>query len=190
MDQTENRRHAARFSAARPEFVALGLLAERPMHGYELYRVFQAALGGLWRISESQMYSILKRMESRGFVHVAPARTGTAAASRRSMRLTPLGRAVFDEWLRTPSPCNPRSLRLEFISRLFFASREPAPLRATLIEHQRKAIADELARSDPTSGSATDRDSVDALAASFRAGQLRAALDWIAGIAAAPAADA
>jgi len=55
-----------------PEFALLGLLEQRPAHGYELHQRLYAELGYLWHISLSQAYNILKRLEAQGFIQGAP----------------------------------------------------------------------------------------------------------------------
>ncbi len=157
--------------------MALGLLSGEPLHGYELYRRFQTDLAGLWRISESQMYGILKRLEARGLVSGSEFERGTAAARRR-LSLTPAGRELLESWLLEPSPCTPRSLRLEFITRLHFVRSLHPDRAAGVLEAQRAAVAAEAARA----GAERPRSGIDGLASSFRKRQLEAALGWIEGI--------
>ncbi len=45
--------------ALSPEYALLGLLAQSPAHGYELYQILSADLSQVWHISLSQAYSIL-----------------------------------------------------------------------------------------------------------------------------------
>jgi DNA-binding PadR family transcriptional regulator len=48
----------------------LGLLAQRPRHGYELRAAFQALVGGEenWDVKPAQIYTTLTRLEQGGFV--------------------------------------------------------------------------------------------------------------------------
>src|SRR5262245_14554327 len=48
----------------------LGLLAQRPRHGYELRAAFQALVGGEenWDVKPAQIYTTLMRLEQGGFV--------------------------------------------------------------------------------------------------------------------------
>lgn len=154
--------------------MALGLLSGGPLHGYELHRRFRETLGGLWRISESQMYAILKRLEARGLVSGAELEKGTAAARRR-LSLTAEGRGLLETWLGEVSPCTPRALRLEFITRLHFVRSLHPDRAANVLEAQRAAVAAEAARA----GAAPSGGGIDGLAASFRSRQLEAALEWI-----------
>ncbi|MDH4137783.1 MAG: PadR family transcriptional regulator, partial [Anaerolineae bacterium] len=55
-----------------PEWALLGLLTQKPMHGYELHRYFSdpSALGQVWYLGLSQMYKLLKELEGQGYLEV------------------------------------------------------------------------------------------------------------------------
>ncbi|MFA9401660.1 MAG: PadR family transcriptional regulator [Anaerolineales bacterium] len=107
-------------SALSPEYPLLGLLIQQPAHGYSLHQRLTTDLGQIWRISLSQVYNILKRLETHKFiVGQMQERAGTPA--RRHFEATPKGVKRFDEWLFTPSGSSVRAIRVEFITRLFFA---------------------------------------------------------------------
>jgi len=148
----------------RPEYVFLGFLAESPAHGYQLYQQFKKDLSGLWHISESQMYASLKRLEKRGWIapeEKSPAGADTdanggagakvdemppARQSRQCYSLTAAGLAAYEAWLSSPSPASPRLLKLEFLSRLYFALRRDVEFAYAIIEAQRSALEQELDR--------------------------------------------
>ncbi|TMF78915.1 MAG: helix-turn-helix transcriptional regulator, partial [Chloroflexi bacterium] len=46
----------------------LGLLAEEPLHGYEVKNRFEALLGGTWEVNIGQVYTTLQRLERDGLV--------------------------------------------------------------------------------------------------------------------------
>jgi DNA-binding PadR family transcriptional regulator len=48
----------------------LGLLAQRPRHGYELRAAFSAVIGGdeNWDVKPAQIYTTLNRLEEAGLV--------------------------------------------------------------------------------------------------------------------------
>jgi DNA-binding PadR family transcriptional regulator len=66
----------------------LGLLAERPMHGYEMISELENRTGGVWRPSPGSIYPTLQLLEDEGLI--AP----TEAAGRKSYALTDAGRAA------------------------------------------------------------------------------------------------
>lgn len=146
------------FSDVRPEFLLLGLLAGGTAHGYELDRRFRMQFSGSWKMSRSQIYSILKRLEEKDFIEPLPLESirtspeeagsgqgrGSGSSRDRSqprlLSLTPSGREAFDSWLSTPTICSPRFLHLEFVARLHFASLIDPSLASRLFKVQREAV--------------------------------------------------
>ncbi|MCA1949556.1 MAG: PadR family transcriptional regulator [Treponema sp.] len=172
----------------RPEYVFLGFLVEGPAHGYHLYRLYKDSLEGLWHISESQMYASLKRLEKRGWI--APVREeplGEETKSRQQFMLTFEGISAYERWLWTPTAASPRLLKLEFLTRLYFAMRWNLEEAYGLIEYQRLSLEKELNRlldSVPPTGPASEHAppllfDISVLARDFRIRQIRTALDWM-----------
>lgn len=162
----------------RPEFLALGFLEEGPLHGYDLYRRFEAELGGIWHISQSQMYAVLKRLEGQGLVDASVEEAGSSPA-RRILRTTPQGSARFRDWLETPSDCNTRIMRLEFIARLYFARRQRPEALAALIEGQASALARQKANHEAILATLPADETWTRLGLEFRIRQLSAVADWL-----------
>ena len=102
-----------------PEYALLGFLIAGPCHGYDLHQRFTTELGQVWHLSQSQAYSILKRLEGRGDVSAQIVEQDKLPA-RQMLRITAQGRRRFNEWLDGIST-NARSIRLEFLTRLYFA---------------------------------------------------------------------
>ena len=65
----------------------LALLAERPMHGYEMIHELEARTGGVWRPSPGSVYPTLQLLEDEGLI------AGEEAEGRRRFTLTDAGRA-------------------------------------------------------------------------------------------------
>lgn len=137
---TRHRRRAG----LRPEYVALGLLAEGPAHGYELYRRFTVSLDGVWHISESQFYTLLSRLEARGLVSLSAPEKG-GGAQKFPLCLSAEGTKAFYRWLGEPTASSPRMLHLEFLARLYFASRLTPESLKELIQAQYDAIESDIA---------------------------------------------
>lgn len=178
MDRMARGMISRHFGDLHPEFVPLGFLVEEPTHGYELYRRFSETLAGLWRLSESQMYATLKRLELHGFVESSAPEKG-AAASRRVLSPTSDGRSLFGAWLTEPTVCSPRVLRLEFLSRLFFARRMDPDSIDSLFAAQRSLVSDALERLGRSRSHADVGFDVFDLALAFSESQLRSALAWL-----------
>ena len=76
----------------RVEVAVLGLLAETPMHGYDLLERFRERGMGLWtELSRASVYQVLKRLERAGAV-VGKVQEGREGPDRRVFRITKRGR--------------------------------------------------------------------------------------------------
>jgi len=102
-----------------PEFALLGFLISGASHGYDLHQRFTVELGHVWHLSQSQAYAILKRLEQHGDINAQVVEQDKLPA-RQMLRITAQGRRRFNEWLEDVS-LNSRSIRLEFLTRLYFA---------------------------------------------------------------------
>jgi DNA-binding PadR family transcriptional regulator len=69
----------------------IALLAERPMHGYEIIQELEARTQGIWRPSAGSVYPTLQLLEDEGLV-VSSERDG-----KRAFSLTDAGRALHAE---------------------------------------------------------------------------------------------
>ena len=67
----------------------LTLLAEEPMHGYQIIQVISERSGGNWTPSPGSVYPTLQQLEDEGLIEPAEAETG-----RRVFALTEAGRAA------------------------------------------------------------------------------------------------
>jgi DNA-binding PadR family transcriptional regulator len=103
-----------------PEYALLGFLIAGPSHGYDLHQRFQMELGHVWHLSQSQAYAILKRLENRGDISVKLIEQEKLPA-RQVLHITKSGRRRFFEWLEQGIGKTARSIRLEFLTRLYFA---------------------------------------------------------------------
>jgi DNA-binding PadR family transcriptional regulator len=150
----------------------------RNQHGYELLAHFGAPseLGRVWTMSRSQIYAVLKRLEGHGMVRGRPVR-GQDAPDRIEYGVTAAGRRRLESWLRETEPsASVRSIRVEFISKLFVAERL-GRLLDPIITRQEEACQDrlqELETARLAASSATEVRSLD-----FVIGQLRAAILWL-----------
>ncbi len=121
-----------------PEFALLGLLESRPMHGYELHQRLITDLGHVWRISQSQSYNILARLERQSFI-AGETQSQDNRPARKILHLTHKGSLRFQEWLLAPAGSSARAIRVEFITRLYFTAQDPA-LTQALIDRQIDAV--------------------------------------------------
>ncbi len=117
------------------DFAVLGLLMERPRHGYELKR----ALGelGFWRVSFGSMYPSLRRLEKRGAIE---ATTGTGR--RKSYAITEAGRATFAALLAADPDANETDRAFQV--RLAFLGHLPQEQRVKILEERRNRLSSQL----------------------------------------------
>lgn len=75
----------------------LRLCAEQPRHGNELIREIEQRTDGLWSPSSGGVYTVLKKLEKRGWL--AGAWQEGETRDRRVYSITPDGRVALDEFL-------------------------------------------------------------------------------------------
>lgn len=122
------------------EYAILGLLAERPMHGYELFQRFQnEVLGQIVHIEMSQLYAFLKKLERLALLEADLEYQGIRPP-RKVYRLTHQGRALLQNWLTTPVE-RPRDIRIFFLSKLYFVQRQLPGQLAGVIDQEIEACA-------------------------------------------------
>lgn len=69
----------------------LALLAERPMHGYEMITELETRTGGVWRPSPGSVYPTLQLLEDEGLI------VSEESGGRRRFTLTDAGRAEAEQ---------------------------------------------------------------------------------------------
>ena len=100
------------------EHMLLGVLMNGPKHGYEIKRQLEATVKTTWQVSTSQIYTLLKRLETTGRIR-SMLEAQTARPSRRVFSLTHAGRTAFKRWVDQPVG-HVRDFRMEFITKLHF----------------------------------------------------------------------
>jgi DNA-binding PadR family transcriptional regulator len=157
-----------------PEFALLGLLMMAPGHGYELHRRLRDEVGDLWRASLPHIYNVLKRHEQRGLV--AGAISTTTLPAQRIFRITAEGRRQFESWLDKPCSPSPKTIRLEFLPRLYF-TRALQPEHVTaLLQQQRLVIGEAI---DALSAMPAQTALFPSLSHALELSQLRAIASWL-----------
>src|SRR5689334_5265149 len=106
-----------------PDETLLGLLMATPQHGYQLLETFEdsSALGRVWKLSTSQLYAVLKRLQEQGFIKGKEAYSPDAPP-RTIYHITQSGQAQMQAWLDEAQPSSSvRRVRVECLSRLYVA---------------------------------------------------------------------
>jgi PadR family transcriptional regulator AphA len=178
-----------------PEWALLGLLTQKPMHGYELYRYFTdpSALGQVWYLGLSQMYKLLKELERQDYLEVTVEEQENYPA-RKVYHITPAGRAAFLQWMEKPVSST-RLIRVEFLAKLFLAQLLGSEMMKRVIDTQLEACQTQLTRlldaetwrgegrgkwemENGDTRMASD-ESFEYLIFCFRRGQIEAIIDWL-----------
>ena len=126
-----------------PKYAIMGFLYIHPMHGYDLHKHLETDLHEVWRISQSQAYNIVKLLKKAGWI-TATLQQQEKRPDRELLTLTDLGKAEFETWLYAPTPGSARAIRVEFITRLFFASNLSENLYSRLIQEQADTIRSQV----------------------------------------------
>lgn len=164
-----------------PENVFLGLLEAQSCHGYQLLEHFRRpdALGHVWNLSTSQLYSLLKRLEHAELID-GHEEESADAPMRTVYWLTESGRHQFNNWMHTSTPsASTRAIRTEFLSRLYLAHLLNYPV-APLIAAQTVACAahrDNLLRQCSTLAIGAGYFALD-----LRVQEMNIIVEWLAGV--------
>ena len=161
-----------------PEFALLGFLSQQPAHGYELHQRLVTDLSQVWHISLSQTYNILTRLETQGLI-VGTLQEQEKLPARRLFSLTEAGRQRFEAWLEMPSGCSVRAIRVEFITRLYFAQAISPEFSQLLIDSQAAQIQAGIIQLHTTLGQIPPAQVFNRLGIELRIRQLSSILDWM-----------
>jgi PadR family transcriptional regulator, regulatory protein AphA len=165
-------------SALSPEYALLGFLAQQQAHGYQLHQRLMDELGQVWHISLSQTYNILKRLENRGLI-TGNLQTQEKLPSRQEFHLTETGKTHLETWLKATSGSSVRSIRVEFLTRLYFASLLGPEFPAHLIHQQIAEVQSGLSSLERSRGNTPPEQTINCFSLDLRIRQLRTVLEWL-----------
>lgn len=158
-----------------PEPLLLGFLMLGPSHPYELHQEIDRQLGRVWQIGLSHLYAYLKQLARAGLVTMQ-----TEAQPNRPARniysITPAGEAAFLKWLHEPTQ-HGRTIRLEFLARLYLFRRLALPGLEQLVTAQQALFQSRVESLDHAIAEATD--DYWRLVLAFRKSELQAIIGWL-----------
>ncbi|MDX1994326.1 MAG: PadR family transcriptional regulator [bacterium] len=99
-------------------YLVLGLLAERPMTGYDIKKHVKAMLSAVTNASYGTLYPTLHKLLLEGAVEVNEV-PQKGRPSKKVYRLTETGRKELDGWLKQPPASD--QVRREFLLKLYLA---------------------------------------------------------------------
>ena len=125
------------------ELAILGLLKERPMHGYQLSRELSESLGGFWRVSYGSLYPTLRRLEKNDEVEAVASEETTVGRRKQVYRITEVGEQAFLRLLQE-TPHDNQTEDQRFRVRLAFFRYLPPETRLRMLERRRAYLEDRL----------------------------------------------
>ncbi|TVL91061.1 PadR family transcriptional regulator [Streptomyces sp. SAJ15] len=125
------------------EHAILVSLLEKPGSGYELARRFERSIGYFWTATHQQIYRVLKRMESDGWVdvHEVPQQ---GKPDKKEYSVAELGRAALSEWLHEPIELE--SVRHDLAVKIRGAAFDDPAALIREVERHRQTHTDRLAK--------------------------------------------
>lgn len=139
MPEAKRRKLAVKASRNGLREAILGLLAMKPMTGYDLSRSYRRALQQIWYAPLGQVYPTLRTMQRDGLLKVS-IKVQHHRPNRKIYSLTAEGRKTLLAWLAYPAAL-PR-MHHEFIHKLFQLSSIDATQRLDLVDEYIKRCRD------------------------------------------------
>ncbi len=139
------------FEPSLTEYAVLGLLAERPTHGFAISKALQpdTEIGRVITVRRPLVYRALDRLVDAGLAESVHTEPGAAGPNRVIHRITRSGRRRLDSWLSSPVG-HIRDMRIEFQLKLaLFQRLGRSPLQ--LVVAQRETLDPTLAALDVAS---------------------------------------
>ncbi len=159
------------------QYAVLGSLMEGELHGYELRRRLASALGPIWHIATSQLYSVLHRLEEEDFLSVRLEQPENRPP-RKVYAVTTQGEEAFLDWATAPVRYL-RNARVELLAKLYFLRRLAPERIATLIKAEVATLERLHDRLSRRGSLATEDEALGRLALRFRMGQVESAIRWL-----------
>ena len=164
-----------------PEFALMGFLIEKPCHGYDLHQRLTTELGQVWHLSQSQAYAILKRLETRGDISARMVAQEKLPA-RQMLHITASGRKRFFAWLETEISTTARSVRLEFLTRLYFANLYRPEIISQIYQSQLSEIDTKIEKLETLIENLSPEQTYNHLSLDLRLRQMKLIQSWMAEI--------
>ena len=120
------------------EWACLGVIAEKPSHGFAVATRLAPTgdLGRIWSLSRPLTYRAIDQLIGRGYIETRGEEPGIAGGQRTVLRITRAGRAALQAWLTLPVP-HLRDLRSELLLKLEIGQHVGAQQTAMLKEQRR-----------------------------------------------------
>ena len=122
------------------EWACLGLLYEKPSHGFAIAARLKPGsdIGRVWSLTRPLTYRALEQLQIHGYVEESGEEAGLAGGNRTLLTITKPGRAIFRTWINTPV-VHLRDMRSELLLKLVLADECGINI-SDMLKAQRKNI--------------------------------------------------
>lgn len=162
----------------------LGLVIERPSHGYEISQRFEQRFGAFVRAGRSSIYAALGALSDAGLIEKMPGRSSTGvsrgAKARASYRATAPGARAYRNWLAERVRRDPQ--RIEMLGRMVLAGVHSVDAALDFIDRYEQGCmreAKQLARPDDGAAGSEVSELVGHLLIEEHRRMIDAQMDWI-----------
>jgi len=116
------------------DYIALGMVLDEALTGYEIKKEIEAGVGNFYAASYGSLYPALKKLKDKGYLTMTEHLHGNRL--KKYYEATELGKAAFLEWLSFPF--DPNSSSDSLLARIYFFGKLPENLRERqLLEYER-----------------------------------------------------
>jgi DNA-binding PadR family transcriptional regulator len=115
----------------------LGMLVERPSHGYELANRLERQLGPSWTINRMTVYRTLRALEAEGLLWAEPS-DGQRLDHGTVFRATPLAEPAMTSWLEGSHPL--QDARAQLQAKMVVARIEDLPRLLIGLDRYERAL--------------------------------------------------
>lgn len=119
----------------------LGLLNQRPMHGYEIKKEFEKSVSFIWSINIGQLYTLLKKMEKEKEI-VKKEVSQKNKPDKLVYKITDKGKSNLRKWLSEPVVM--RQTKDEFYLKMMFLTEAKKEDAKKYIDEQMDIIKKQL----------------------------------------------
>lgn len=160
------------------ELAILGLLKEKPMHGYELKKRLSFMLGHFWTVSYGSLYPALKRLEKQGDIERAYS-VKEKTRNRNVYRVTSKGEAHFMALLADTRAEAALSDTEKFDIRMAFFQYLTPETRLRLLEKRRSLLEEQVKSFKAYKSSNRNQDHYQSGLLSHKVDQTRSDIRWL-----------
>ena len=125
------------------KYAILGLVSQKPMTGYDIYKEFDGPIGNFWSAKHSQIYPELKKLTQEKLLNYEMPESGESL-KKKVYTITDAGAKELDAWLSEDEELAPTAKDV-FRLRMYFCERMDPSLVKDLLLSQLDKHEDKLA---------------------------------------------